>query len=250
EKLAALRRELEAATAGLAPGVSHFSTGAPAVDGALGRGLARGAMHEIHPQACGDATAAAAFGLALALRAAEARPIVWVRQSVIDIEMGGLNGEGLREFGLDPGRVILIRPHAAADVLRAAEEAARCEPLGAVVIEPWGAPKVLDLTATRRLALAAERSGVTLVMVRSGATPTPSAALTRWEISAAPSAPLEADAPGGPAFAITLARARRGAAGGPWRVEWDRDGQGFRDREAVARSLAALPSRRPLPKRA
>jgi protein ImuA len=252
EKLAALRRKLEATAAGIAPGVSNFSLGIPAVDAVVGQGLARGAVHEVHPHACGDATAAAAFGLALALRAADGRPVVWVRQSVIDIEMGGLNGEGLREFGLDPGRVTLVRPDTAADVLRAAEEAARCQPLGAIVIEPWGAPKVLDLTASRRLALAAGHSGVTLVMVRSGATPTPSAAVTRWEIAAAPSIPLETNAPGGPAFDITLARARRGASGGAWTVEWDRDGQsfrqGFREAEEVSRSLAALPAGRPLPK--
>jgi protein ImuA len=90
------------------------------------------------------------------------------------------------------------------------------------------------------------------MMVRSGAMPMPSAALTRWEVSAAPSTPLEAKAPGKPAFAITLARARRGASGSAWIVEWDRDEQAFRqgsrDREAVSRSLAALPSDRSLSK--
>ena len=45
-------------------------------------------------------------------------------------------------------------------MLRAGEEAARCPPLGAVIIEPWGAPKALDLVASRRLALAAALSSL------------------------------------------------------------------------------------------
>jgi protein ImuA len=237
--LAALRRKL-AATAGIASGVSTFSLGAASLDAAFAQGLARGALHEIHARSCGDGTAATAFGLGLALRAANERPTVWIRQTVIDIEMGGLNGEGLSEFGLDPGRLILVRLPDARDVLRAGEEAARCSALGAVVIEPWGAPKALDLTATRRLALAAEHSGVALVMVRSGAAPMPSAALTRWDIASAPSAPLEANAPGGPVFAVTLAKARSARAGGSWIVEWDRDQQQFKDAQTVSGAVASM----------
>jgi protein ImuA len=118
-------------------------------------------------------------------------------------------------------------------VLRAAEEAARCAPLGAVLIEPWGEPRALDLTATRRLALAAETSGVPLIMLRLAAAPAPSAATTRWEVRAALSSPLAANAPGHPAFAVTLARRKAGAGGQSWTVEWDRDRCEFRSLAAV-----------------
>ena len=71
----------------------------------------------------------------------------------------------------------------------------------------------LDLTASRRLALAAEQSGVTLFLLRLEAQPVPSAADTRWTVGAAPSRSLEADAPGPPMFEIELLRRRAGPAG-------------------------------------
>jgi protein ImuA len=96
-----------------------------------------------------------------------------------------------------------------------------------VIAEPWGAPKALDLVASRRLALAAAQSGVSLFMVRAAAAEAPSAATTRWSVQAALSRPLDADAPGSPAYAITLARDRAGAPENQWLVEWDRDSHSF-----------------------
>ena len=72
---------------------------------------------------------------------------------------------------------------------------------------------LLDLTASRRLALAAEQSGVTLLMLRLEAEPVPSAADTRWAVSAAPSQALEANAPGPPQLEIELLRRRVGPFG-------------------------------------
>src|SRR3546814_20413203 len=56
---------------------------------------------------------------------------------------------------------------------------------------------------------------------------TPSAAHTRWQVAAAPSQPLEANAPGIPALDLTLLRQRGGAGGPHWCVEWERDARGF-----------------------
>src|SRR3546814_8574977 len=64
-------------------------------------------------------------------------------------------------------------------------------------------------------------------MLRIDAAPTPSAAHTRWQVAAAPSQPLEANAPGIPALDLTLLRQRGGAGGQHWCVEWDRDARGF-----------------------
>src|SRR3546814_16400000 len=85
-----------------------------------------------------------------------------------------------------------------------------------------GSAPALNLTASRRLALAAEKSGVTALLVRADATPCPSAAQSRWEVQSLASAPLEANAPGGPAMEIELLRHRAGLAGRTWRAARDR----------------------------
>jgi protein ImuA len=209
------------------------------IGAALNGGLARGGLHEVFARSTADSGAASGFTLALAILAAGDKPVVWVRQDFARIEAGGLYAPGLVELGLDARRVILVQVRDVPGVLRAAEEAARCPALGAVLIETWGAHRMLDLTASRRLALASDASGVSLLMLRIGASPAPSAAMTRWEAGPALSRSLEADAPGDPAFALTLLRRRGGAAGGKWLegrkiVEWNRDRRTFIDREGVA----------------
>ena len=133
----------------------RFSIGSPAIDAALGGGLVRGALHEVFAEGMAHEPAAAAFAILLALRASGGKPIVWVRQDFVGLEMGEIHAPGLAELGLSPDRLIMVRARDGPSVLRAGEEAARCPPLGAVLIEPWGNPKTLDLVATRRLALAA-----------------------------------------------------------------------------------------------
>ncbi len=148
-----------------------------------------------------------------------------------------MHGPGLADLGLDPARLILgVLPDAKA-LLRAGVDALRCSALGAVILELGGNPALLNLTSSRRLALAAEASGVTPLLLRvRAARPSPSAAQTRWQVSSAPSAPLAADAPGHPALTLGLLRQRGGPAGLDWNVEWDRDAVCFRP--------AALPGAR------
>jgi protein ImuA len=247
--LEALRRQVSHLERGSSPAASGlFSTGSQTMDASLGGGLQRGALHEVFARQIMDEPSAASFAVTLALRAAGERPVVWVRQDFVGLEMGEVYAPGLAELGLSPDRLILVRARDAPSVLRAGEEAARCPPLGAVLIEPWGNPKTLDLVASRRLALAAARSSVPLFMVRAGGTPAPSAAATRWSIAAAPSVALEAEAPGHPAFAVNLMRDRAGSAGRNWIVEWDRDNRTFKDRgtgkdlEKVSGGMVSLPA--------
>jgi protein ImuA len=240
--LDALRRQVLQLEQGSAPVASaRFSTGSAGIDAAVGGGLMRGGVHEIFANQILDEPSAASFAVMLALRAAGTRPIIWVRQDFVGLELGEIYAPGLVELGLSPDRLILVRVRDGPSVLRAGEEAARCPPLGAVLIEPWGNPKALDLTASRRLALTAARSNVPLFMVRAGGAPAPSAAMTRWRISSAPSVALEADAPGHPAFFVELLRDRAGASARNWIVEWDRDNHTFRDiagRDIAGRKVA------------
>jgi protein ImuA len=214
------------------------------MDAALGGGLARGAVHEVFGASVMDGASAAGFAIALAVRASGNKPVVWVRQDFVGVELGEIYAPGIAELGLSPDRLILVRARDGPSVLRAGEEAARCPPLGALLIEPWGNPKMLDLTASRRLALAAARSNVPLFMVRAGGTPTASAAATRWSVRASPSVVLDADAPGHAAFEIELLRDRAGASRRNWIVEWNRDCRLFKDIETVPRRLVSVPAGR------
>jgi protein ImuA len=246
--LEALRWKIAQLERGSTPVASdRFSLGLSSLDEALSGGLLRGGLHEIFAATTRDEPSASGFAIMLALRASGKRPIVWVRQDFASIEAGEIYAPGLNELGLSPDRVILVRARDGPAVLRAGEEAARCGPLGAVLIEPWGAPKALDLAASRRLALAAAQSGVSLFLVRAGASPSPSAATTRWQVASAPSIELEANAPGHPAFALTLLRCRAGISGRSWIVEWDRDNRTFKDiapqrLEEMAGGMVPLPA--------
>jgi protein ImuA len=161
--------------------------------------------------------------------------LLWLREEAVQ-RRAGLHGPGLAELGFDPARLVLgVLPDARA-LLRAGADALRCGGVGAVILELHGNPALLDLTASRRLALAAESSGVTPLMLRLGKARTaPSAAHTRWAVGAAPSARLAAEAPGNPMLAVTLLRQRGGPAGQDFALEWDREGSIFR---------AALPGAR------
>ncbi|MDR4306721.1 hypothetical protein IHQ68_08830 [Chelatococcus sambhunathii] len=221
-----------------------FGFGAPEIDGALGGGIRRGALHEVYARKETDSAAASGFGLCLALRAARDRPLVWARQDFLDLETGALHGAGIAAFGGDPAKILVVRPGDAAGVLRAAGEAARCPAIGAALLEVWGAPKTLDLKASRRLGLASEKSGVTLVMIRRAAAPEPSAAQSRWSVAAAVSTALQDNAPGRPAFDIELLRHRSGLPPRAFRLEWDRDSLSFAA-APLSRSVAAVPADRP-----
>lgn len=173
------------------------------------------------------------------------RPIVWVRQDFLDAEAGRPDALGLSGFGLDPGRLILVRARDAEQALRAAGDAVRCPALGAVLLEPWGEPKALDLTATRRLALRARESGVTFVLLRMAARPSPSVAVTRWLVRPTLSNPHAATAPGAPAFLATLLRHRAGLNGQAWNLEWDHESRSFRDLPTLSRPVVSVPAGRP-----
>lgn len=224
------------------------------LDARLGGGLASGALHEVLALSA-DGAAAGGFALGLAARAAGGRPILWARQVRLDREVGRPHGAGVAELGLEPRDVSLVRARDAAAALASALEGARCPGLGAVLVELWGQPPALDLAAGKRLALAASRTGVVVILLRARAEPRPSPAWTRWEVAAAPSRPLEANAPGPPAWRARLVRHRGGVGEAEWRLEWDRERRRFAIGDGIGigigaegaappRAVAALPAGR------
>ena len=140
------------------------------------------------------------------------KPLLWVQDRMAILESGRIHPSGLPTQNL-----IHVEARDARDALWAMEEGLRCSALSGVIGEIWGDPRALDFTATRRLAVASERSGVAAFLVRLGGSANLSGARMRWRIGSAPSLvnELDAKAPGVPAWDGELFRAR-GAAPGRW----------------------------------
>jgi protein ImuA len=104
------------------------------------------------------------------------------------------------------------------------EEGLRCSGLSGVIGELWGDPASLDFTATRRLAVASERSLVPCWLVRLGGTANLSGARMRWRIASSPSLanPFDSRAPGASAWDAELFRAR-GHPPGRWSIAHEAD---------------------------
>jgi protein ImuA len=147
------------------------------------------------------------------------KPVLWIQERMAILETGRIHPPGLGAANL-----LHVEARDARSVLWAMEEGLRCAALGAVIGELWGDPKTLDFTATRRLAVAAERSGVPCWLVRLGGTANLSGARMRWRIASRPSLahPFDPRTPGPPAWDAELFRAR-GCAPGRWSIAHDSD---------------------------
>jgi protein ImuA len=182
---------------------------APAIDQALPwGGLPRAALHEI---LAAEPGAAAGFAALVLARAGGA--VLWIAPDP------DAWPPGLARFGLSPAQLVLVRAARGQDALWAMEETLRCPAVGAALLVAGE----LDLTAARRLQLAAESGGVLGILLRSdadGAAPT--AALTRWRIGAAPSDSDSPHAIGTPAWSLDLLRCRGGRPA-TWRAAWHGD---------------------------
>jgi protein ImuA len=199
--------------------------------------ISNDALHELYATRASDTAAMTGLAIGLSLAMAGRRSMLWVRHGAMKAEHGEPYTPGVREMGIDPSRLILLQPCDVTSALQAGLEGARCPALGAVLIELRGESRHLDLTASRRLHLAAQRSRTVVFLLRSEAEPRPSAAETRWRVRAAPSLPLAARAPGRPAFDLTLLRRKNGAEGLRFVVEWNRDARYFEERTAAPSSV-------------
>jgi protein ImuA len=205
--------------------------GVASLDRALGGGLAGGALHEIGPAAPRDGGAATGFATALAVLALrEGRQAIWIRSDFAAAEAGELYGPGLALMGLSLQRLVVLRVPRPRDGLWAMEEALQCRAAGAVVTELMGDDA--DLTATRRLALAAGTGGGLGLILRHQPCRAANAAMTRWEVASACGA---RDGFGGlalPTFAVSLVKNRHGPIG-QWRLSWDHHERAFASPSAL-----------------
>ncbi|APE29431.1 Error-prone repair protein ImuA [Aurantiacibacter gangjinensis] len=165
---------------------------------------------------------AGAAGFALAQTPREGR-VLWIQERMVSLEKGRPFGQGCERFGCGVDRLVLACSRNTRDLLWAMEEGLRCNSLAAIIGEAWGNPAVLDFTASKRLAMRAERQGVPVFLLRYNAQADLSAARQRWRVLSAPSAPHphDANAPGLPRWHAELFRARD-AKPGKWLVQYDR----------------------------
>ncbi|MES2291478.1 MAG: damage-inducible mutagenesis protein [Pseudomonadota bacterium] len=174
-------------------------------------GIQSGCLHEIAGSPALADDAAATIFLAGMLARLEG-PVLWC------LRYRDLFAPALHLAGLHPDRTIHVEAGSDANVLLAMEECLRHAGIGAVV----GEIGKCSTTATKRLQLAAEGSGVAAFLFRRAAkTDTQgdgSAAVTRWRILSAPSERLDIPSLGSPRWAVHLDRVRGGRPG-HWLVE-------------------------------
>ncbi|MBN9563833.1 MAG: protein imuA [Alphaproteobacteria bacterium] len=210
--MAALRDRLRKPTAKW----GALSFGDARVDACLpAGGLPLGQLHEMGAAGLEAETGAltAGFVAGLLARLPAGRPILWIAPS------DDLHPPGLLAYGLDPGRLVLVRPRDDAGTLGTMETALRAGGLAAVV----GEVGRLERTASRRLQFACLGSGITGFALRrwphgrKRADREATAAATRWQLAPAPSE-LDAREPGAPRWRVALTHARSGRPGA-WILE-------------------------------
>jgi protein ImuA len=234
ETLNALRRVVAGASRS---GEARLGLGVASLDRALGGGLAKGALHEIGPAAPRDGGAATGFAIALAVLALrEGRQAIWIRPDFVAAEAGELYGPGLALMGLSLQRLVVLEVPRVRDGLWAMEEALQCRAAGAVVTELMG--EDADLTATRRLALAAGAGGGLGLILRHQPCRAANAAMTRWEVASAAGERDGFSGLGLPAFAVSLVKNRHGPTG-QWRLSWDHHERAFVTAPALSLPVAA-----------
>ena len=195
-----------------------------------GGGLASGALHEVagSPELADDA--AATIFLTGILARLEG-PVFWC------LRWRDLFAPALDLAGLHPDRVIHVEAGSDTNVLLAMEECLRHPGVAGVV----GELGKYSGTASKRLQLAAEQSGVSAFVFRRGAkidaVPEGTAAMTRWRITASPSEPLGVPSVGRPRWRLDLERVR---GGNP--MSWIVEGCDAQGRIALPAALVDRPA--------
>ncbi len=185
-------------------------------------GLPPGSLHEVRCAQSRDAGALTGFVFALLgrMNTRASKPVLWISAPFADTANMTLFPQGLTELGFNPQRLVMVTPLSVKHALWAADEAARCTDLAAVILHVQGHPKALDMTATRRLNLRAGDSGTPVVVLRQSSEEEAGAAATRWCVSPRRSGraqphlqALSGDPIGHTALVVHLERNRQGATG-------------------------------------
>ena len=170
-------------------------------------GLQRGALHEVAGGGDGALHGATSALFAAGIAARTEGQVLWC------VTRADLFAPALQQAGLAADRIIYVEAGDETAVLVAFEEGLRHGGLGAVV----GEVARLSMTASRRLQLAAEETGTLGLAIRRWRRQAeaadfgqPTAAATRWRITALPSTPLPVPGVGRARWFVELIRCRAG----------------------------------------
>ncbi|MDX2266446.1 MAG: hypothetical protein NW215_15915 [Hyphomicrobiales bacterium] len=209
-----------------ATGLAYAACDQPRLDKSLFdvRLFANG-LHEVACETPRAYAAAMAFALAAAGISNKAgKPLLMATLAGEAQEHGSLYGPGLQALGIDPARLCMVTVDREKELLWAAEEAASCAALGAVVVVLARREKLYGFTVSRRLKLRQEKSGVPLFIVRQASSDA-TAATARWHIACLPSRGVIAPHSSVPLVGAPRFSVRRDACAGlppqTWEVELD-----------------------------
>jgi protein ImuA len=207
-QIEALRERIRCLEGGTRHRRTVLPFGVKAIDERLPEGgLALGALHEVAGGGNGAIDGAAAALFAAGIAARTRGRVLWC------VTRQDLFAPALAAAGLAPEQVIYVEAGDEKAVLTCFEEALHHSKLGAVVAEI----SHLSMIASRRLQLAAEGSGVIGLALRrwrrqadAAEFRQPTAATTRWRVSALPSTPLQVPGVGRARWRLELVRCRGG----------------------------------------
>lgn len=208
QTIAELREAIDKIDGGSRRARKALAFGVPEIDRRLPNGgLAYGAIHEIAGGGADVVQGAVSALFTAGIAGRTTGPIFWFLTRT-DLFM-----PSLCQAGLHPDRVVFVEGDSEKDVAESFEEALRFGVPGAVVAELVRLP--MDMS--RRFQLAAEKSGSLGLIIRrwrrqSEATDygNPTAASTRWRVSALPSEPLPVEGIGRARWMLKLMRQRAG----------------------------------------
>jgi protein ImuA len=200
---------------GLRPALSNTALNAalgPVKFAFPGASFPLGAIHEFISYCMEDAAATGGFvGGLLSSIIKNDGVIIWISAA------RNIFPPAMKPFGIPPDRIIFIDLKKDPEILWTMEEALTCNGLSAVV----GEVQELSFTASRRLQLAVEKSGITGFILRSNPRKIENnACVSRWKITSLPSEPVD-DMPGigFPRWRVELSKTRNGTPG-TWEIEW------------------------------
>ncbi|WP_369062240.1 ImuA family protein [Caulobacter sp. 73W] len=236
---AALRADIARLETGGRANKTVIPFGVEAVDRRLpARGLAAHALHEVAGGACGAVDGAAPALFAAGIAARTQGQVLWC------VTRRDLFAPSLAQAGLSSDRVIYVEAGDDKTVLACFEEGLRHGGLGAVV----GEISRLSMTASRRLQLAAETGQTLGLAVRRWRRQAdaadfgqPTAAATRWRVTALPSSPLPVAGVGRARWFVELIRCKAGDCADFELEACDETGRLALPADLADRSLAQTP---------